>query len=556
MRRVLLIPSVVLLILFITCYVFSARPFFAPPSARPIVIATLDDIKTLDTGKMSWANDIRVAMALWEGLTVYDIDHNLKPVPGAAEKWEISEDRKTYTFHLRPSGRWSNGDPVTANDFIFAWKRALDPVTGADYIGLLKDIKGAEDYTAAMEKRKPDDPPPPDPAGIRKIDNLTLQVQLSDPCTYFLDLVAMPVFFPMHQKSMASFLMKDPTQGYDEAFTQPPNLVTNGAFKLTEWRIKQSLTLEPNTYYWDAGNVHCAQLVVRPISDMRMAFMLYESGDVDLMTFLPREFADTMVVQHDREGKWPELHHTTVFGTYYYIFNVTRKPFDDKRVRKALAMAIDRRKIVEILNTGEEALGLIVPPGTISGYKSPAELPYDVEGARKLLADAGYPGGKGLKSIELLYNMESFHPRIAQAMGQMWQTELGVSVTYRGLERGSFGKARRDDHDFDLARGGWYGDYPDPTTWLDLFRKDDGNNDGKFASKDYDDLMMQSDKEADPARRFLLLKKAEEMIVSDEVPFLPLYQYADGFIYDEKKLKGAELNNRVLTQLKWIRREK
>jgi oligopeptide transport system substrate-binding protein len=262
------------------------------------------------------------------------------------------------------------------------------------------------------------------------------------------------------------------------------------------------------------------------------------------------------MLQQQRDAhKWPEVHAMPVFGTYYYVFNTARKPFDDSRVRKALAMAIDRRKITDILKTGEAPLGLLVPPKTINGYTSPKELPFDVDTARKLLAAAGYPNGQGLKPIELLYNNEARHSKIAQAIGQMWQTNLGVAVTYRGLERGSFGTARRESHDFDIARGGWYGDYPDPTTWLDLFRSIDGNNDGKFNSKPFDDLMTRSDAEPDPARRFALLRQAEDMLVNDEVPFIPLYQYADGFLYDEKKLKGVNLNSRTLIQLKWIRRE-
>ncbi len=553
MRRILLLPTLFLLALGAVCFLISAGPFTHDQAAvRPIVIAIADDIQTLDVGKMSWASDIRVAMALYEGLTMYDTHDKLQPIPAAAASWDISPDRKTYTFHLRPDGRWSNGDPVTAEDYIFAWKRALTPGTGAQYIGLLKNILGAEEFTAALQKKPPD--PAPDIPGIRKLDDLTLQVRLKSPCTYFLDLLAMPVFFPLHEKSMRHFLLKDGT-GYDEAYTQPPHLVSNGAFQLTAWRVKRDLSFEPNKFYWDRANVRCPALRVETIKDSRAALMMFESGGVDLLTFLPADFSDALLQQQREERKWPEVHSQPVFGSYYYVFNTAREPFNDQRVRKALALAIDRKQITDMLKTGEAPMGLIVPPNTMNGYASPAELPYNIQEARRLLAEAGHEGGKGIRQIELLYNTESpRHPRIAQAIGQMWETQLGIKVSYRGLERGSFGTAR-ENHEFDVARGGWYGDYPDPTTWLDLLRSTDGNNDGKFNSPAYDDLMARSDVEADNGRRYALLRQAEDMVVNVEVPFIPLYQYADGYLYDAKSLKGAELNSRVLTQLKWIRRE-
>jgi oligopeptide transport system substrate-binding protein len=549
MRRILLIPTLFLLAIAVVCFLLSAGPFTRSQAVvRPISIGTVDDIKILDPAKMSWANDIRCAMALFEGLTMYDTRDKLQPIPAAAESWEISPDRKTYTFHLRANGRWSNGDPVTADDFIFAWRRALNPVTGADYIGLLRGIEGAEELTAALEKKQANPPL----RGVKKIDDRTLEVRLKDPCTYFLDLVAMPVFFPLAQKSMQPFLLDDGS--YNEAFTQPPHLVSNGPFQLAEWRVKRDLNMTPNPFYWDKASVQCPALHFETITDPRAALMKFESGAVDLLTFRPDGFIDAMLEQQRVEHKWPKLHSMPVFGTYYYVVNTTRKPFDDKRVRKALALAIDRQKITGFIRAGEVPLGLIVPPETINGYVSPAGLSYDPEGARGLLAAAGYPNGRGLKAVEILYNSESFHGKVAQAVGQMWQTNLGITVNFKGLERGSFNSARRHDHDFDIARGGWYGDYPDPTTWLDLFRSTDGNNDGKFNSPAYDALMARSDGEVDPAKRFALLKEAENMLVNEELPFIPLYQYADGFLCDGRKLQGVELNSRLMTQLKWIRR--
>lgn len=552
MRRVLLIPSILLLALFIVCFGLSAGPFSAQANAnKPIVICTIVDIKTLDVGKMSWMDDIRVAMALWEGLAAYDVKDKMQPIPAAAKSWEISPDGLVYTFHLRPDGKWSNGDPVKADDFIFAWKRVLTPNTGSDYIGLFRCIEGAEAYTEAIGKKEK-----PDAAklGFKKIDDLTLQVKLKSPCTYFLDLLAMPVFFPMNENSMRPFLLAEEGAGYNPTFAQPPNLVTNGPFKLKRWRVKRDLTVEPNPHYWDRDNVHCPLLEFQPVSDGRTAMLMLQGGDLDLITYTPTDFADSLVMQHKKEGKWPELHSMPVFGSYYLIFNCKRKPFDDPRVRLALSLAVNRQEVVNVLNAGQRPLGLIVPPDSINGYTSPAGVPTDVERARKLLAEAGFPEGRGLKTIDFLFNTESTHGKVAQAVGQMWQTHLGVSINYRGLDGGGFRSARQKDHDFDVARGGWYGDYPDPTTWLDLLRSEDGNNDGKYSSKEYDELMANTDREANPEKRFALLRKAEDMLVNKEAPLIPLYQYADGYLYDENKIKGAEMNVRMMTQLKWVRR--
>ena len=565
MRRVLLIPTILLILLGVVCFLISAGPGPSPTKEPPIVFGTLDDIKTLDIGKMSWANDLRMAMALWDGLTSYDLnrpDGAVLPIPAIAEKWDITPDGKTYTFHLRRDGRWSNGDPVTADDFIFAWKRVLTPATGSDYISLFRVIEGAEAYTTAIEARdaakKEGKPLPPIPeriAGVQKLDDYTLQVHLNAPCTYFLDICAMPPFFPAHARAMAPFLSdpKDPLQGYDAGWAQPPYLVTNGAFKLTDWKFKQYLLMEPNPYYWDRKNVHCDQLVIKAVSDGRAALMMYQTGALDAMSYAPAEFIDVML-QQQKQGKWADLHYKPIFGTYYYLFNCQRPPFTDKRVRKALAISIDRKAIVDMLNADQTPVGLIVPPNSIPGYASPPEAKTDVDLARSLLAEAGFPQGRGFKSIDLVYNNEAAHAKIAQAIGQMWERNLGVKVNYRGLERGSFGTARQVDHDFDIARGGWYGDYTDPTTWLDLLRTNDGNNDGKFSNPQYDALMDRAAAEPDPAKRFSILRDAEGMLLQQEMPFIPLYQYSDGFIFDAHKIQGIDMNVRTLTELKWIRR--
>jgi oligopeptide transport system substrate-binding protein len=552
MARVLLIPSLLLIVLGIACYLASAGALRTTGPNRPIVICYADDVKTLDVGEMSWQNDIRTAMALWEGLTSYD-PATLAPIPGVAESWDISPDQKTYTFHLRPNARWSNGDPVTAQDFIFAWKRVFVPATGANYLTLFNVIDGAQEYGEAIADNKPADF---STVAVRSPDPHTLIVRLKHPRGYFLDLCAFPTFFPLHEAAMQPFLVdpSDAAKGYNGRWMRPPTLVTNGAFYLNDWKFKQYMLLEPNPHYWDRANVHCDQLIIRAISDPRAALLAFRSGTVDVLTNIPPQFGKDLLAQPEDQRR--DIHYQPVFGTYYYLFNCTRGPLKDARVRKALALSIDRKKIVdEVTRMHQRPITVLVPPDSIPGYKSPAGLEMNIDEAKRLLADAGYPEGKGMPTLEILYNNEAMHERISQALGQMWEQALGIHVTYRGLERGSFGSERQEAHNFDIARAGWYGDYGDPTTWLNLFATGDNNNDGLYSNAAYDKLLAEANAEPDAQRRLNILSDAERLLVEDQFPLLPLYQYADGYMYDDAKIGGFTMNVRELNELKWIYRK-
>ncbi|MCL2647796.1 MAG: peptide ABC transporter substrate-binding protein [Phycisphaerales bacterium] len=552
MIRVLFIPTIFLLALGLLCFLLSATPL-SYSEKTTITFCLGDEIKTLDPGRMSWMNDIRVAMCIWEGLTAYDPD-TLAPVPGMAESWDVSPDGKTYTFHLRLDATWSNGDPVTSADFLFAWKRILTPSTGADYIGLFKGIVGAEAYTDVIDKKQPADFTA---VGISAPDPHTLVVHLTAPCSYFLDMCAFPPFFPLNQKSMQPFLdSANPDAGYQSNWARPPYIVGNGPYLLREWKFKQFLTLEANPRYWDRKNVRCQQLLIKSITDPRTSLLAYQQGGVDVIQFpVNPQFGEDMLYAN-ADGQRHDVFFRPVFGSYYFMFNCSRKPYDDKRVRKALALAIDRTRIVrDITRLQQQPLGVIVPPDFIPGYHSPDPLPMDIEEARRLLAEAGFPNGQGFPTIEILYSNEVLtHGFIAQAIGQMWEQNLGLHVTYRGTERSSFGEAKRSQN-FDVARGGWYGDYLDPTTWLDILRSNDGNNDGKFSDPHYDALLNQAALEFNPAKRMAPLTQAEAILVHDQFPFIPLYQYSDGLIYDPTKIQGLSLNDRMLTPLKWIHRK-
>src|ERR1035437_6253412 len=296
MTRVLLIPS--LIAIGLGCFWISAAKAPDAQAEKPIFFCITDEINTLDPGRMSWMNDIRVAMALWEGLTAYDPD-TLAPVSGVAEKWEISPDGKTYTFHLRHDALWNNGDPVLAQDFLFAWKRVLTPSTGADSVGLFKGVVGAEDYTNALDKNKPADFAS---VGIKAPDDRTIVVTLTAACGYYLDLCAFPPFFPLHQKSMEKFLLdkSNPDAGYVGNWARPPHIICNGPYILTEWKFKQYLALEPNPRYWDRANVHCKKLLIKAISDPRTALLAYQQRDLDVVQFPTNpQFGEDLIARRD-----------------------------------------------------------------------------------------------------------------------------------------------------------------------------------------------------------------------------------------------------------------
>jgi oligopeptide transport system substrate-binding protein len=556
MLRTLLVPSLLLLLLAAACFTLTA----GTRSRAAITVASADELQTLDPGQMSWAVDIRAAMGLWEGLTAYE-PHTLRPIPGVAQSWEISPDARRYTFHLRPDARWSDGTPVTAADFAFAWQRNLRPATHAPYRDKLLLLRGAQAWadpppslSSAAAVTAARQPALSGVAGIIVRDPRTLIVELEQPCTYFLDLLAFPPFFPLHEAAMRPFLIDgDPAKGYRGEWTRSPNLVSNGPFRLTDWSFKRHLLLQRNENYWDVANVHCPSLRLVTYDDPRAFFLAYQSGIVDVLTRVPEQFAPELLEQV-RAGRRHDVQFQPVFGTYYYLFNCQKAPFNDVRVRKAFALAIDKSRLVAMLRLGQRPLDVLVPPDAIAGYSSPRGVPMNVPEAQRLLAAAGYPAGQGLAPVEILFNNEAIHDRIAQVIGQMWGANLGVRVTYRGVERGTFGTTRKSQ-DFAVARGGWYGDYVDPTTWLNLAYTGDGDNDGRFSSPRFDALLDQAAAETDAARRLAILADAERILVEEEFPFIPLYQYSDGVMYDPDRIDGAQLNVRNMILLKYLRRK-
>ncbi|MCG3179981.1 MAG: Oligopeptide-binding protein OppA [Phycisphaerae bacterium] len=549
-------------------------------SAQPradVVLLNGAPVKNLDPARMSWMHDIRTAYGLWEGLLTTD-PRTLAVIPGVAERYEISPDGRTYTFHLRADVRWSNGDPVVSGDFRFAWLRVLDPVNASDYYTYMTLIDGAEEYYARMkdyqagrwgtadERAKFASPPPqPDAAtvAIRCPDDRTLEVTLARPVAYFPELVAFATFLPLHAGSMQPFL-EHPSNAppyYATDWLKPPNLVSNGPFMLERWEFRRRLLLRRNPHYWDREHVPSQRIELRATEDPSTQFCIYQTGGADLLTTLPGDVSKELL-RLKAQGERPDLHVFPVHGTYYYRLNCKQPPLDNVLVRRALASCVDRERIVtQITAGGQRAQRSFVTPGLFTTDASgrrveyrPQEGPaFDPEAARRLLAEAGYPGGKGFPPMSLLFNTSKEHELIAQYVCNVWRKELGIDVRLEGLVLTVAGQ-RMDEHKFEIARSGWFTDYSDPNGFLEMFRSGDGNNDGQFDVPEYDRLLADAAAETDPAKRFAMLEQAEKILVDGQVGVIPVYQYVGQLLYREN-ITGIWDNPKQQIMLKGVGRK-
>jgi oligopeptide transport system substrate-binding protein len=493
---------------------------------------------------MSWLHDIRLAYGLWEGLYTLD-PKTLQLIPGTADKIDISDDQTVYTFHIRSTARWTSGDPVTPDNFIFAWRRMLEHP--GDYTYLLFYIRGAQPYETAFTD--PTKAPPPDfgTVGIKSPDPHTLIVTLEHPVTFFPSLCAFPSFFPLNERSMQPFAEVDPVTrqtSYNQLFTRPPNLQTNGPYQLTEWSFKRRIRLRANPYYWDAANVKSKIIDQIYSDDPLSAYLQYDSGQIDWLSEVSGELAAELKSQGRKD-----LHVFPGFGTYFYSINCqpkfadgTTNPLADVRVRQALAMSIDKQPIVDtVTRMGESIATNYIPPGIFPTFPSPAGQPFDIAQARKLLADAGYPDGKRFPALTLLINSEGQHSQIAQIIQRQWKLNLGLNFSLDSVEVKILGQ-RLHNKDYAIARASWYGDYEDPSTFTDKYLSGSDNNDSGWISPPYDALCHDAAYDKDATHRLKTLSQAESMLLK-EVPIIPVYYYVNVYMFRDN-VKGITMDAR------------
>src|SRR5215813_947008 len=458
--------------------------------------------QTLDPHKLEGVPEFNITADLFEGLTTYAANGDV--VPGAAKSWEISDDGLVYTFHLREDGKWSNGDPLTADDFVYSFRRAVDPATASPYSYILEPIVNAKEITGGTEKDTTK-------LGVKALDPHTVQITLKEPTAHFLQLVRHNISFPVNKAVVEKF---------GDQWTRPGNLVGNGAYMLSEWTPQASLTMVKNPNFHDAASVKLDKIVYYPTEDISEEFKRFRAGELDVTNEVP-----TIKKEYVKE-----FHNEPYLGTYYYAINLTRDPLGkDGKLREALALAINRDVIVgKITQAGEMPAYSWVPPG-MPGYEQQF---VDYKGmtqkerealAKKLYKEAGYGPDKPLK-VEILYNTSENHKKIAIAVQNMWKKVLGVETTITNQEWKVF-LDTRSKKNFQVTRAAWIGDYVDPYTFEQMFLSDAGpQNDPGFASKDYDTLLSQAQKTVDQPARLKLMQKAEKMFQDDNA-IIPIYHY-------------------------------
>ena len=493
-----------------------------PPA--DLVMINGPDPETLDPALVTSLEGLRVVAGLFEGLARND-PVTAAPIPGLAQSWEVSPDGCVYTFHLRDNLYWTAGQPITAQDVVYSWRRVLDPQTASEYAGQLFYVKNGEDYNSGKIKD-------PSLVGVQALDARTVRVELNQPTAFFLDLCAFQTLAVVPRQVIEK-------NGEDWLRARP--LPTSGPYLLDSWRLNDKIRLRKNPFYWDAANTKSAVADYLCLSAPNTALNLYETGQADIIwdrDFLPSELLDVL-------AKRPDFHAFHYLGSYFIRCNVTRPPFNDPRVRKALALTIDKQRLVDkFLRGGQPVASHLVPDGT-AHYQAVTGLGYDPALARRLLAEAGYPGGQGFPPFAYLFAAVGGPAAVNQKIGvelqHMWEEQLGIHAALQQMEKSVYITAQ-NRLDYDLTGGDWVGDYDDPNTFLDLFRGNNGNNRTGWSNARYDDLMRQANRQTDPARRAALLQQAESILVVDELPVIPLYFFVGLTYYDGNKIKGIYPN--------------
>lgn len=529
------------------------------------------EIKTIDPAKVTGQPEGRIVDAIFEGLCRRD-PVDLHVIPGVAERWDVSDDLRTYTFHLRHNARWSDGSPVTAEDFHYSFRRFLSPDTQGEYVYQLWYVKNAKRYSTGdvqvgdrveVELPRGDDVPNTvrgqvligtlrridetrkpttyaveidghvrkfvkeatttkgvercawllpgfDAVGVHVVDPFTLKITLENPTPYILDLLAFYPLAPVQRKCLETYGAP--------AWTRPENVVTNGPFRIQSRRIRDRVRLVKNEHYWNREAVKLETVDVLAVEGSTTMLNLLLTGEADWITDVPAPVAPLLMHEYPKQ-----FDPAPILGIYFYRFNVQRPPLDNPQVRLALTLAIDRRAIVDtVTRSGQVPAFSLVPPG-MPGYESAKCPPENVAEAKRLLAEAGYPEGRGFPPIEILYNTQDTHKAIAEMIQDRWKRTLGIEVGLRNQEWGVYLDTVRQEK-YDVARASWIGDYTDPNTFLDLFMTDNENNQTGWGNAEYDRLVEQAAAEGDETKRMRLLHDAEAILMR-ELPIAPIYYY-------------------------------
>ncbi|HEV3064241.1 MAG TPA: peptide ABC transporter substrate-binding protein [Chthoniobacterales bacterium] len=469
--------------------------------------------RTLDPQEAQGVTEHHIIMAMIEGLVAPSIDDQSKVVPGMADRWEHNEDYSVWTFHIGEDRKWSNGDPVTAQDFVFSYKRMLTSSFGAQYSENLFILKGAEDYYRGKITDF-------DQVGVKALDPHTLRIELVGPTPYLLSLVQHDSWLPVNPKAILSFGNIDTR---DSKWTRAENYIANGPFKMKSWRPNDVIEVVRNPLYWDAANVKLNGINFFSIENLNTAERAFQAGQLHKTDQVPLD-----KVPYYRRTR-PELIRIDPYeGVYFYRINIARKPLDNPKVRLALNLAVDRDAIVKnILREDQKPATGYTPPG-MGDYQPLDKMQYDPERARQLLAEAGYPNGKGFPKFTIHFNTLESHRAIAEAIQQMWKEELNIDV---GLENQEW-KVYLDtqnNKNYDISRSAWIGDFMDPVTFLSMWTTGNGNNNTNWGNPKFDAFIEQAARTGDPKARLEILHQAEDLFLS-EAPIVLVYWYTNAYL--------------------------
>jgi len=452
-----------------------------------------------------------ILISLCEGLTIPNAfdDDNL---PGAAESWSVSDDGKTYIFKLRKNGKWSNGDPVTAEDFVWSWQRILTASLGSQYPDMLYYLEGAQEYHTGLNDDFSS-------VGVKALDNYTLEVKLKAPTPFFTGLLSHYSTWPVHKETVLKHGSIDDRNG---EWTRPGNFVCNGAFNLKSWELNNKIVVEKNPMYWDASTVKLNEIHYYPVSNVMTEDRMFRAGQLHVTSTLPSQKCPVYLEENN-----PDLRIDPYMGTYFYRLNTTNPYLSDVKVRKALAYSIDRKLLVEkVTKCGQIPAYSFTPPGS-NGYEPTTSIPFDPGLAKQLLIEAGFNSENKFPKLEILFNTNEDHRKIALAIQQMWQQNLGIEVELVNQDWKVY-LSREMVGDFQVSRAGWIGDYEDPNTFLDLMRPNRGNNKTGWEDASYDSLMAKANSTNNQTERYELLDEAEKILI-ENMPIIPLYTYVRSY---------------------------
>ncbi len=506
----------------------------AAPAQQILTMSVGPSPQSLDPHQITDSVGFKILSALMEPLLTLDLNRFVIE-PGVAERWSVSDDGKVFQFFLRENAKWSNGDAVTSTDFVFAFQRILSPRLGNQFATDFFAIRNAEAFYKGEIRDFSQ-------VGVTAVSENVLQINLAKVDPVFLKRIANVTVAPIHWRSIEQYGdLDDPANPW----TDPGKYIGNGPFSLKTWQINKKIEVVRNPHYWDANAIKLDGIVFQMVENEAAEERMYRTGMIDIAMSgrIPVERAE-----YYRVEKPSEILSQTLYGTYYYLFNTKKPPFTDARVRKALSLCVDRQLIIDSMlkNSEEPAYSLSL---NVGGFHPPQMARYNPQLAKTLLAEAGFPDGKGFPEFTLMYNTSDFHRKVAVAIQQMWQQDLNIKVRLENQEWKVFLDTRANLA-FDVARSGSFSTIGDPLDLLGMLKSDHGTNDTGWENAKFDDLISRAQQEVKQVKRFELLSAAEQFVV-DDVPILPIFYYKLTYLVSPK-VKGFDTNMADIPNFKGV----